>query len=167
MWRFAAAALLFACGNREIVSEARQRIVGGMPTGNAHNEVVLVTTQTGARTKQCTGTLIAQNLVVTALHCVSTANPMVGFVCNSMGMDVSGGTASLLGPQAAPELVSVYTGEVPGTPAARVLEIVSSGSSTICENDIAFLVLDQALPLPTAVVHRGAATALGASLTIV
>jgi hypothetical protein len=113
------------------------------------------------------GTLIAPNLIITALHVLSRNPSNVPFTCDATGNDVSGSQGSLLGPQVAAEKVSIFEGPTPSTATAHGAKIISSGSATICENDLAFVVLDQALEVPVVRVRREQAAALGDALTAV
>src|SRR5512134_2932724 len=64
---------LFACSaepSSEPSALVREPIAGGELDPD-HNEVVELVTEFGGGVGLCTGTLIAQNLVLTARHCVS------------------------------------------------------------------------------------------------
>lgn len=171
LWLVGLAAL--ACGAPEPVAETGSAIVGGTATGDAHAAVVFLTAE--VRTfgdtpvvKVGSGTMVAPNLVATALHVISTNPSDVPFTCDANGNEVSGSNGSLLGPTVAPEKIEIYAGPEPGdTPVARGKQIVSSGSPTICQNDIAFVVLEEPVALPALPVHRGDPVALGTPLTVV
>jgi hypothetical protein len=106
--------------------------------------------------------------VLTALHVVSRNPSDIPFTCDAMGNETSGSNGSLLGATVEAEKVAIYGGQVPGAePIARGARIVSSGSTTLCENDIAFVVLDRPVDLPAYPLHRGAAVELGAPITVV
>jgi len=164
----AACVVLSGCADGEAPRALRQGIIGGSATGEAHGEVVFVSTVSQGRVKQCSGTLVAQNLVLTALHCVSTRNPTQGVVCDDTGHPASADNSALLGPLVKPDSVAVYVGPVPAqTPDANVTQIIGSGSATICENDLAFIVLDRALALPVAPLRLEAPATVGEELTVV
>ncbi len=159
---------LSGCADAESVRSLTQGIIGGAPTGDAHGEVVFVTTIAQGRVKQCSGTLIAPNLVLTALHCVSTKNPTQGVLCDDMGHPASADNSSLLGPPVKPGNVAVYVGPIPApNPDANVIQVIGSGSATICENDLAFVVLDRALSLPIAPLRLDTPASVGEELTVV
>lgn len=176
--RLAVAALLGAtqlgCSiESEPLAGAQERVLGGEPSGSTQDGILYVTAEVrnlsnAAVVKIGSGTLVAPNLLLTALHVVSKNPSNVPFACDASGNAVSGGSGALLGPSVAPEKVAVYAGPVPNAaPAAHGTQIVSSGSTTICENDIAFVVLDSALDFPTFPIHRGAPIDTGARVTVV
>ena len=167
------AAFSTACGFTEPLSRSATQVIGGTETGDAHAAVLYVTAEVATfggspLVKIGSGTLIAPNLVATALHVVSRNRTDVAFTCDNTGNEMSGSSGSLLGPPVAPEKVAIYAGPAPGDePIALGIRIVSSGSPTLCQNDIAFVVLDRSLDLPTVRVHRGAPAELGDALTAV
>ena len=165
---------LSACSGEHVpLGREESAILGGDQTGPAHGGVVYVAAEVGSFmgapfSKAGSGAVIAPNLVLTALHVVSRNPSDVPFSCDDMGNETSGGGGSLLGATVEAEKVAIYEGQVPGAePVARGAQIVSSRSTTLCKNDIAFVVLDTPLDLPTYPVHRGAAVELGANITVV
>lgn len=151
----------------------RSAVIGGELTGTAHAGVVYVSSEVRnlsgvPLSKVGSGSVVAPNLVLTALHVVSRNPSDVPFTCDDMGHEISGSDGSLLGPTVEPQKVTIYAGQVPGAePVARGVRIVSTGSSTLCQNDIAFVVLDTPVELPAYPIHRGSAAELGATLTVV
>ena len=174
----AVAWLLCGCSGPEPLAERRFEVIGGTETGEAHAGVLLVGSEVRniggvPVVKMGSGTLVAPNLIATALHVVSVNPSNIPFTCDATGNEVSGSKGSLLGATVAPEKVAVYGGPtVYGGPAsaeplAYGHEIVSTGSPTICENDLAFIILDRELSLPVAPVRRGEPIQLGEVLTAV
>lgn len=163
----------FACGSAEPVAQQTLSVLGGTETGDDHGSVVYVTAEIAnlggsAITKAGSGTLLAPNLISTALHVISRNPSDVPFTCDATGNDVSGSESAQLGPTVAAEKIAVYGGPFPGyEPIAYGVQLVTSGSTTICQNDIAFVVLDRALDLPVVAVHRGARADVGDKLTAV
>ena len=165
-------AALIGCTSPERVAERTQPVIGGTETGNDRAGVVYVTAEIANLgspiAKAGSGTMLAPNLVATALHVISRNPSNVPFKCDATGNDVSGSEGSQLGAPVAPEKVAIYAGPYPdGEPIAFGVELVTSGSTTICQNDIAFVVLDRALDLPATVVHRGSAAEVGEVVTAV
>jgi hypothetical protein len=163
-----------ACSaQHESPGQEQAAILGGEQTGAAHAGVVYVAAEVGTfmgspLSKVGSGAVVAPNLVLTALHVVSRNPSDVPFTCDAMGNETSGGNGSLLGAPVAAEKVAIYEGQVPGAePIARGVQIVSSGSTTLCKNDIAFVVLDTPVELPAYSVHRGDAVEVGAAFTVV
>lgn len=166
--------LLVGCSTGpDAAGELRQAVIGGQDTGPARAGVLYVTSEvrelsSGAVVKIGSGTLVAPNLVLTALHVVSKNPSNVPFTCDSSGSEVSGSSGALLGPAVSPSAVAVYTGPTPGEqPAARGSKLVTTGSSTICENDLAFVVLDTSLDLPTYELRRRAHVEIGEMVDVV
>jgi hypothetical protein len=166
-------ALLGCSGQTDPLAVWKQGVLGGEPTGSNQAGVLYVTSEVrnlsnAAVVKIGSGSLVAPNLVMTALHVVSRNPSNVPFTCDASGNAVSGGSGALLGPTVSPEKVTIYAGPLPNDePIAHGTQIVSSGSTTICENDIAFVVLDTALDLPSYPIHRGAPVDVGARLTVI
>jgi hypothetical protein len=162
-----------ACSGSTPPGERSQAVAGGEPTGERRAGVLYVTAEVGTFSgnpvvKAGSGSLLAPNLLVTALHVVSHNPSNVPFTCDATGNEVSGSKGSELGTTVAAEKVAVFAGPEPGgEPLARGQRIVSSGSTTICQNDIAFIVLDRALDLMTMPVLRGAPVAVGDELVVI
>jgi V8-like Glu-specific endopeptidase len=165
---------LSACSAEpELLGREQSAILGGEQTGPAHAGVVYVSAEVATFsglpvTKIGSGALVAPNLILTALHVVSRNRSDVPFTCDAMGNETSGSDGSLLGATVEAEKVAIHAGQVPGAePVARGAKIISSGSPTLCKNDIAFVVLDTPVDLPAYRVHRGAKVEVGAPITVV
>jgi hypothetical protein len=115
----------------------------------------------------CTATLVAPNLALTARHCVAYGGPPF-FQCTENGELVpnewEGGT---LGADYPPESIQLFGVDERIEPVALVSSIVSSNTSTICTNDIAYLVLDRDVPLPARAVRSGKPTTNQETVTLV
>lgn len=98
----------------------------------------------------CTGALVAPNVVLTARHCIARS-VTTSVSCNERGLSKNG--PHVAGHFPADE-VAVYTGAAPKfnqRPDARGTSIVAPTADSICDSDIALVVLDQTLdvsPLP-------------------
>jgi Trypsin len=168
-------ALLAGCSAKEapLLGAEVQAVVGGEPTGDAHSGVLYVTAEVrniggAAIVKIGSSALIAPNLIVTALHVVSQNPSNVPFTCDNSGSSTSGSSGASLGATVAPEKVVVYAGPEPTSePLATGTQLLSTRSTTICQNDLAFVVLDRPLDLPTYRVHRGDPMSVGDTLTVV
>jgi MYXO-CTERM domain-containing protein len=168
-------ALLPACSASPptTVEKDAQAVVGGKPTGEEQSGVLFVTAEVrkiggAAIVKLGSSALVAPNLIATALHVVSQNPSNVPFTCDESGSATSGSSGASLGATVAPEKVLVYAGPEPtGEPLAAGTKIISTRSTTICQNDLAFVVLDKPLDMPTYRVHRGAPMAAGETLTVV
>jgi hypothetical protein len=118
--------------------------------------------------KAGSGAVLAPNLITTALHVISRNPSNVPFTCDATGTDVSGSQGSQLGATVAPEKILIYAGPLPdGEPLAHGVRLVTSGSTTICQNDLAFVVLDHALDLPKLALRRAEPVKAGDVLTAV
>lgn len=93
----------------------------------------------------CSGVLVAPNVVLTARHCVANnISPTVS--CDEHGSSTNG--RHVAGEQS-PELVAVYTGPSPsfgGDSAAVGKAIVAPKGDSLCDSDIALVILDKAIP---------------------
>ncbi len=152
------AALLFGCTNEVVTLDPRggssaQAIVDGEPSDERDDAVVMLRSSPPDTGEQaCTGTLVAPNLVLTALHCVAYYTGGA-FSCKSDGSlstNIPGNGE--IGAPADPAKIEVYSGVVPneGEPVAYGAAVFGTGAPTICRNDFAAVVLDRALDLPIA-----------------
>lgn len=159
----AAALLLSGCGSAEPVDAARAPIVNGEPSVEADNDVVEVTSRpTGGTPQACSGTLVAPNIVLTALHCVATYSGG-DFSCNPDGTlmtSIAGG--GMLGQLAEPGQIEIRVGLIPGKdPDAYGAKLFGTGTNQICRNDLALVVLDRDLDLPLAAMRLERGVELG------
>jgi MYXO-CTERM domain-containing protein len=153
------------------VAVERAAIVNGEPSDETDDNVVRIAGQISETFKlACTGTLIAPNVVLTALHCVSyRADPNATFACNPDGMiDPSVPGAGSLGAPIAGEDVEVFFGAMPdGEPDAYGDRVFGSGATQICRGDIAVVVLDRDLSQNVAPLRFGRGVTIGETMKIV
>ncbi|HVZ35369.1 MAG TPA: trypsin-like serine protease [Polyangiaceae bacterium] len=148
--------LAFGCGQQSsepALGHLSQPMIDGQPSDSAYDDVVFVQTKQSADSSlACTGTLIAPNLVITALHCV-TSSTLGDFTCKSDGTmvatNVQDGT---FGSLVAPGNVKVYAGSPVdySAPIAVGAHLVGSGSTQACQGDLALVQLDRNVDLPVA-----------------
>lgn len=151
---------VMACGvspetpEAEDVGQAIQPIIKGAPSGTEHDAVVVLVTYVGAQPASlCTATLVAPNLLLTARHCVSDVPGATG--CGQDGSAVTGG--AIAGDREPSSLV-VFTGKNGAAPAiddrtkgaASGTKLVVDDAANVCGHDIAFVVLDRAVDVPSA-----------------
>jgi hypothetical protein len=129
----------------------REGVVRGevSPEGGREDAVLLLRTELDGDPLICSASLVADNLVLTARHCVSYLVRGV-FSCTAQGELVSlDSGAGELGTHLEAASLEFYSGATPRTePIAYGKEVVSTLSETICMNDLAFVVLDRHLDLP-------------------
>ncbi|MCA9585509.1 MAG: trypsin-like serine protease [Myxococcales bacterium] len=129
----------------ERVGRAAQPVIAGQPS-DARAVVLLARyDEDGVRRGLCTGTLVADNLVLTARHCVSVTESQVA--CAASGEPVVGGAvlsdrdpASLrvfVGGDAASRSLDIMEADAGGS------ELVVADASVLCNRDLAFVVLDR------------------------
>ncbi len=144
------AAAATACSGGDPVTPApgktAEEIIGGVTDSGtgAHPAVVFLTHQGYS----CTGTLIAPKLVLTARHCVST-NITQGIGCDIYGASQNG---DHVGADYTPSTIQVRTGVSPsfgGSPAAVGAQVFHPPGNNLCNDDIALIVLNQAITSAT------------------
>jgi len=137
-----------------------QAIVHGTTSGAEHDAVVVLARfEAGVRRGLCTGTLVAPDLVVTARHCVSITDSTAA--CDAAGQPVAG---AMLHGDRAPAQLAVFVGTSGTAPdttneagaAARGKALVVDPATTICNRDLAFVVLDRKLAAGLAPIRLGA-----------
>jgi hypothetical protein len=143
------------CGQADdgpVLGSTEQPIVYGAPSEDAENSVVFVLMSSPNNQASCTGTMVAPNLMATALHCV-TSKEAAFFSCLPDGT-VNPATPGdgTLGTLVTPSSVKIYAGSKTeiGEPTAVGARIFGTGSSQVCRNDLALVQLDRDLDLPLA-----------------
>lgn len=164
-----------AASTQDRVDRTIESIIGGKASGTERDAVVVLGRfADGVRQSLCSATLVAPNLILTARHCVSIAD--ANAMCSKDGTPVSG--AMLHGDRAPGEL-AVFLGRGGAAPDsttdahadAHGARIVTDGATTICNHDVAFVVLDRTLDAPYAALRLGppasgeAVTAVGWGIT--
>jgi len=164
--RFAALLALVGCspspldgaGNDVSRGEARQALVLASESTSADDAVVLIQTHLERGSPFCTGTLVAENLLLTAAHCVvDYENTDTG--CETRG--VAGATGSRVTHEPAPSSIAVYAGLHPTEVGALGKKILLPDDEEMCLNDIAFVVLDRSIAAPIAPLRLDAAPIVG------
>lgn len=146
----ALASLAAACAVSPSADESTAKgsspIINGKDSPNGIQDAVVLLTITDGAFGACSGTLLAPNLVLTARHCVSKTADQP-FACDITGKLLGGGTQ--VGADHPPNTIAVHVGNQrpafgsgPVTPAARGAKIFHNGSKTLCNADIALVLLD-------------------------
>jgi hypothetical protein len=142
-------------GPVEKVGEAIEPIIDGVNSSPSQNFVVLLVHPVEGSANvvyECSGTLIAPNLVVTARHCVSATTDQ-GFTCDSNGNGSSGGA---IGADFDPSSLWVFVGvtEPPNlaqsNAAAIGAQLFHDDATNLCNHDVALIGLDRSIPTPQA-----------------
>ncbi len=129
------AALASACSSseQEAVGTTRQAIVRGEPSTEAEDAVVVLAADNDV---VCTGTLIAPNAVLTARHCFTELETLVG-PCTGKFTPVQTHV-----------FLKVVVGKQPDLTkhVAKAARVISSGNAVLCGHDLAVLMLDGPVP---------------------
>lgn len=129
------------------LGRAAQPVINGedSPSGS-EDAVVLLMHAANAGVAGCTATLIAPNLLLTALHCVAETDE--SSACNEKGRAIAGGDVGKVHDAkdmyvfTGTERPNFYSNERPPI-AATGQKIFVPDSDTICANDIALILLDK------------------------
>ncbi len=132
--------LLQLCGACQRAPQAtRQTIVFGAASTDPRSSSVI---QIFARSS-CTATVVAENMVLTARHCVTQATSR-GFECdeNGNGVGLSMETNAVFGDPLPLENITVGPR---GAGAPRATQVLVGDESTRCKTDVAFVVVDRSI----------------------
>jgi len=149
-----AAACSSSAPGGEATASSSEPIIGGTASGTDEDSVVLlIHTDLKSVAEECTGTLLAPNLVLTARHCVSESTDGA-FACDTDGKLVQGSTGGELQDDFDPSQIYVFVGEKrPNLSIASTFRDAPRGqkafhddAKTVCSHDIALLLLDRSIP---------------------
>ena len=167
---FVGLALVPCCGgtDREASGRASAAILGGTVADPTGSPVVFIKGPTG----ECSGVLIAPTLVATARHC--TAALTEGIIqCTASGDLAPGTSAGQLGADEPAGALTFYSaarvtaGDTSGPPDAVGAQIVSTQAPSACRDDLAFVVLAQAIPgLVPAAIRIDTVTSVGEGVAV-
>lgn len=160
-WIIASSLTLFAavggttgCASETTQSPVETKVVGGETTkiyggsaddaSNAQTNVVALKVGTEGNYQLCSGALIGPNVVLTARHCVAKSLTTT-VSCDENGNSTNG---KHVDGNHDPSEIAIYTGESPrfgAKPDAMAQQVIAPDSDTLCDTDIALVVLDTSL----------------------
>ena len=141
-----------ACGSaprEESAGRTASAIINGAASDSSQDAVVLLHYADSFESFECSGSLLAPNLVLTARHCVSKTSD-VPFTCTVQGVGSAGGDTQ--GDFTASKIYVITGAKRPADPsaagqyAAIGAKIIDDGAKNLCDHDIALLLLDRAIP---------------------
>lgn len=146
---------LAACGAEpagEPAAAGGERIIKGVASGADDDFAVAIYQMdaSGGVIGACTGAMIAENLVLTARHCVATMPASQQIACSSTGTALAG---AKVGANLDPATLAVATGSTrtisntgkPSGVVARGAKIFVPSGNVLCNADIALILLDAAV----------------------
>ncbi|MBI2392366.1 MAG: S1 family peptidase [Deltaproteobacteria bacterium] len=124
------------------VGRDRSPIINGVGSTAEDDSAVWVgvLSAEGCPSGMCSGVLLADNVVLTARHCVSQTQGG-GVACAKDGRPISGG--GVRRDYEASRLAVVVGPKMGGKAAARGQQVLNSGTNNLCNNDIAIVILDR------------------------
>jgi Trypsin len=136
---------LAACSDSAPQDSSAETIVGGQASNALQDSTVLLAynePQSG-RLSTCTGTMIGARLVLTARHCVSKTDAYS--LCGADGSATAGAHIYADYPAASLRVFTGHTLPDSFTSGAhgRGQRVVTDGATTLCNHDVAVVVLEQ------------------------
>lgn len=154
-----------APGDENVASD-RARIIDGTASGADQDAVVMILIRNKGA---CSGTLVAPNLVLTARHCVTEVDEAA--LCKADGTAYQGGGVYS---NFAPTDLLVYLGQQasqriddPTKSDAVAKQIIVDDTSTYCNADVAFILLNHAVSAPVAPLRLRSGARQGEMITAV
>jgi hypothetical protein len=134
----------------EAVGTSREAIVGGSLADAPASPVLYLTGPGGS----CTAVLVGPTLAATAAHCVTYLVDDGPFECTPSGQLQDGSISGELSSQYAPSSLGFFSSEsvashrpLNGSPPDAIgSTIVSTNTTSVCGDDLAFVVLNQPIP---------------------
>ncbi|HEY0467582.1 MAG TPA: trypsin-like serine protease, partial [Polyangiaceae bacterium] len=162
--------LLAGCGavDPEGFGQSTDALYYAAPSGPEDDAVVkLRAVKNDGDTLWCTATMIAPNLVLTAMHCVATVTDNAN--CTTAGELVSGSIDGTFGEPFLPSNITFHVGAGADEPVAAIGEkIFTSGAVAVCKDDVAVVALDRELSnVPVAALRLGMGNQRGQAIRLV
>lgn len=166
----ALASLLFGCGmaDPEATGQRSSALYYATPSGPEDDAVLkLRALKNDGSMLWCTATLIAPNLVLTAMHCVAMVSGNAD--CTAEGELPAGSIDGVFGATFTPSNITFHVGAGTDEPVAALGEkIFTTGAANFCKDDLAIVALDRELSdVPLAAIRLGAGNQRNEAIRIV
>ena len=164
------ASLLCGCGptEPEVLGQQGEALYYAKPSVPDDDAVVkLRALKNDGDTLWCTATLIAPNLVLTAMHCVAMVSDSAN--CMTDGELAPGSSDGVFGEPFLPSNITIHVGAGAEEPVAAIgQKIFTTGARTVCKDDMAVVALDRELTnVPVAALRLGVGNQRGEAIRIV
>lgn len=136
------------CNNMSALGTTHAAIVNGEASGDRDQSVIVIGFQSGNAIGECTGILVAPNLVLTARHCVSDLSSEFGGICDDSGNLVEDSGGTIAGDRDPAKIIILVGSDAKTAQKITAKKIFHDGADYLCNNDIAMILLEKSASNP-------------------